>query len=72
MSQEPSQTANDVKLKLFDRVIVKISIETKNLQHQKMKLELVNPKVSIIFKKTNDFYFKSFFLLNYIIIILID
>ena len=72
MSQEPSQTANDVKLKLFDRVIVKISIETKNLQHQKMKLELVNPKVSIIFKKINDFYFKSFFLLNYIIIILID
>ena len=35
-----------VKLRLFDRVIVKISIETRNLQHQKMKLELVEPKVN--------------------------
>jgi exosome complex exonuclease DIS3/RRP44 len=47
--KEPSQTADEVKLKLFDRIIVKISIDTKNVQHQKMKLQLVSPNVFIHF-----------------------
>ena len=44
--KEPSQTAEGVKLSLFEKIIVRISIETKNIQHQKMKLELVKPYVS--------------------------
>ncbi|RNA39969.1 Exosome complex exonuclease RRP44, partial [Brachionus plicatilis] len=34
---EPSQSAANVKLQLFDKLVVRISIETKNKQHQKMK-----------------------------------
>lgn len=33
-------------MKLFDRIIVKISIDSTNVQHQKMKLQLVEPKIS--------------------------
>lgn len=44
--KEPSQTASGVTIKLFDRILVKISIEAKNVQHQKMKLDLVSPRVS--------------------------
>lgn len=43
--KESKQTINNVELKVFDRVVVKISIDTKNVQHQKMKLELVQPKI---------------------------
>ena len=43
--KEPSQSFNGVKLNLFDRIIVRISIETKNIQHAKMKLELVSPRI---------------------------
>lgn len=43
--QEPSQMGDNKKLKLFERIIVKISIETKNVQHQKMMLQLVEPKI---------------------------
>lgn len=35
-----------MKLTLFDKLVVRISIETKNVQHQKMKLELVSPKIN--------------------------
>lgn len=45
MLKEPSQTGGGVKLKLFEKIVVKISIETKNIQHQRMKLELVQPRV---------------------------
>ncbi len=44
--KEPSQTMGDIKLKLFQRIIVQISIDSKNIQHQKMQLKLVYPKVS--------------------------
>lgn len=43
--EEPSQTAKDVKLKLFERIVIRISIDTKNIQHQKMMLQLVSPHI---------------------------
>lgn len=30
---------------MFDRIVVKISIDAKNVQHQKMRLQLVYPKI---------------------------
>lgn len=39
------QTINNVEIKLFDRIVVKISIDAKNVQHQKMRLQLVYPKI---------------------------
>jgi exosome complex exonuclease DIS3/RRP44 len=46
---EPSQSLDGVKLKLFDRLIIRISIEAKSIQHSKMKLRLVEPKVILFF-----------------------
>jgi hypothetical protein len=48
-TKEPSQSAKGVKLTLFEKIIVRISIDTKNIQHQKMKLELVKPIVRLLF-----------------------
>lgn len=44
--KEPSQTIKNIKLKLFQRIIVQISIDATNVQHQKMQLKLVYPIVS--------------------------
>lgn len=46
--QEPSQTAGKVKFCLFDKVRVQISTETSNLQQQRLRLQLVEPQVSIL------------------------
>jgi len=43
--QEPSQTSGCVKLRLFQRVIVQISIDATNVQRQRMQLKLVHPKI---------------------------
>ncbi|PIK49709.1 hypothetical protein BSL78_13385, partial [Apostichopus japonicus] len=42
--QEPSQTAGNVKFCLFDKVRVQISTEMSNLQHQRLKIGLVEPQ----------------------------
>ncbi|KAG1650303.1 Exosome complex exonuclease RRP44 [Nymphon striatum] len=42
---EPSQTACGVKIHLFEMVVVEISIDKKNIQHQKMSLKLVSPVI---------------------------
>lgn len=43
--QEPSQSAGHIKFRLFDKVLVQISTETTNLQHQRLRLQLVQPEV---------------------------
>ncbi|CAG0883873.1 unnamed protein product [Darwinula stevensoni] len=43
--EEPSQTCGKVTFRLFDKVIVQISINASNVQHQKMVLKLVHPTV---------------------------
>jgi len=40
-----SQTAGNVVFRVFDKVVVQISIEKKNIQSSEMKLRLVHPKV---------------------------
>ena len=42
---EPSLTVQDVKFRLFDRVIVKLAVEQSNIQQFKLKSYLVSPKV---------------------------
>ena len=46
--QEATQTAGDVVLRVFNKVIVQISIDRSNIQHQKLSLKLVTPEVSAI------------------------
>jgi len=47
MLQENTQTADGVTLSVFDPVTVQISIDRSNIQHQKLRLQLVKPVVSI-------------------------
>ena len=42
---EPSLTVEGVKFQLFDKVIVKISVERSNIQQSKLKLYLVSPEI---------------------------
>ncbi|XP_071951446.1 exosome complex exonuclease RRP44-like isoform X2 [Antedon mediterranea] len=44
--EEQSQTAGDVSLHMFDPVTVQLSINASDVQHQKLMLKLVKPKVS--------------------------
>ncbi|CAH1267033.1 DIS3 [Branchiostoma lanceolatum] len=43
--EESSQTAGEVKLRMFDRVVVQITVETSHIQHQKLRIRLVKPEV---------------------------
>ncbi|XP_071786889.1 exosome complex exonuclease RRP44-like isoform X2 [Asterias amurensis] len=43
--EECTQIAGDVTLRGFDKVRVQISAETSNIQHQRLRLRLVEPKV---------------------------
>ena len=43
--QENSQTFGDVVIRMFDPVTVQVSIDSSNIQHQKLVLKLVHPKV---------------------------
>ena len=40
---EPSQSKNDVKLTLFQKVRVQLSLDSSNIQHEKLELKLVEP-----------------------------
>uniref|UniRef100_T1JCD6 Protein DIS3 homolog n=1 Tax=Strigamia maritima TaxID=126957 RepID=T1JCD6_STRMM len=40
---EPSHTIDGVKIKLFDKVVVRISVNDSNIQHQKLEVKLVQP-----------------------------
>ena len=42
---EPSLTVEKVKFHLFDRIVVKVSVERSDLQRSKLKLYLVAPKI---------------------------
>ena len=42
---EPSLTVEEVKFRLFDKVVVKITVEQSNIQQSKLKLYLVSPKI---------------------------
>merc|ERR1711981_595027 len=41
--EEPSQQKNDVKLTLFQKVKVQLSLDSSNIQHEKLELKLVEP-----------------------------
>ena len=43
--QESTQTGGGVTFNVFDPVTVQISIDSSNIQHQKLSLKLVTPKV---------------------------
>ena len=43
--QEPSQSVGAVKLRVFDRVVVRLSLDVRHVQHQKLAVHLVEPKV---------------------------
>ncbi|KAK2185620.1 hypothetical protein NP493_229g01009 [Ridgeia piscesae] len=44
--EENTQTADGVTLSVFDPVTVQISIDRSNIQHQKLRLQLVRPVIS--------------------------
>ncbi|XP_013782757.1 exosome complex exonuclease RRP44-like [Limulus polyphemus] len=52
--KEPSQTGAGVKLRQFDPVIVRVSIDSSNIQHQKVKLQLVKPEIPGFSVSPND------------------
>lgn len=43
--QVPSLTVEDITLHVFDKVKVNIMLDDSNIQHQKMRMVLVEPKV---------------------------
>lgn len=43
--QVPSLTVEDTTLRVFDKVKVNIMLDDSNIQHQKMRMVLVEPKV---------------------------
>jgi len=44
--QACTQTVSGHTFHIFDPVTVQISLDSTNVQHQKLKLELISPKVS--------------------------
>ena len=44
-SEAPSQTSKGVTLKLFEKVVVRISLDDSNVQHEKLVLKLVKPVI---------------------------
>jgi hypothetical protein len=51
----PLKSITSYNLLELQNICNKLSIETKNIQHQKMKLELVQPKVNI-----KEFFYRYF------------
>lgn len=45
INQENTQTFGNVVIRMFDPVTVQVSIDSSNIQHQKLVLKLVHPKV---------------------------
>jgi len=43
--EEPSTTNGDTKLSLFQKVIVQVSLDSTDIQHEKLSLKLVNPVI---------------------------
>ncbi|XP_046644845.1 exosome complex exonuclease RRP44-like [Daphnia pulicaria] len=43
---EPSQTCGNVTIRTFDRVVVQVSLDSKYVQHQKIAVHLVHPKIA--------------------------
>ena len=50
---EPSQSKNDVKLKLFQKIKVQLSLDSSNIQHEKLELKLLEPFIDG-FSVTNE------------------
>jgi hypothetical protein len=46
--QEHTQSCGGVSLRVFDRVVIQISIDQSNVQHLKLCLKLVKPEVSFL------------------------
>lgn len=46
--QEHTQTCGDMVFRVFDRVVVQLTIDQSNLQHLKLQTRLVEPKVCLI------------------------
>ena len=46
--QANTQSCGSVTLKVFDRVIIQISIDQSNVQHLKLKIQLVTPEVNTV------------------------
>ena len=43
--EEPSVTAAGVKLSLFQKLVVQVSLDTSDIQHEKLALRLVSPVI---------------------------
>lgn len=43
--QVPSLTVEDTTLRVFDKVKVNVTLDASNIQHQKIQMVLVEPKV---------------------------
>merc|ERR1712013_66883 len=43
--EEPSQTCGDVKLTLFMKLTVQVSLDTSDVQHEKLAVRLVHPNI---------------------------
>ena len=43
--EEPSQTCGGFKLRLFQRLRVQLSLDQSNVQHEKLVLKLVEPRI---------------------------
>lgn len=46
-SEDQSQTCGNVIFRAFDRIIVQMSLDRSNVQHEKLIFKLVKPEVSI-------------------------
>ena len=46
--QGNTQTCGDVVFKVFDRVVVQLTIDQSNQQHLKLQTKLVEPKVCLL------------------------
>lgn len=52
--QEHTQTCGDKVFRVFDRVVVQLTIDQSNLQHLKLQTKLVEPKVRLIATCTSN------------------
>ena len=43
--EEPSQTKDGLKITLFHKMVVQLSLDSSNIQHEKLALKLVDPVI---------------------------
>lgn len=52
--QACTQSYGDITLHQFDQLVVQVSVDSRNIQHQKVVIKIVEPKASPLFSSSSN------------------